>query len=130
MATKLFVNLPVKDLDRSKAFFTGLDLPLFGANDDMASVIISEHTQVMLLTEPTFAGFARNDIADPAATTQAILVLGFENPAQVDELVDKALAAGATAIGEPRKDDYRYTRGFADLDGHHWEVLCLVQPAG
>jgi predicted lactoylglutathione lyase len=130
MATKLFVNLPVKDLDRSKAFFTGLDLPFFGATDDMASVIISEHTQVMLLSEPTFAGFVRNEVADPTATTQAILVLGLETPALVDELVDRALAAGGTAIGEPRKDDYRYQRGFADLDGHHWEALCLVQPAG
>ena len=130
MATKLFVNLPVKDLDRSKAFFTGLDLPFFGATYDMASVIISEHTQVMLLSEPTFAGFVRNEVADPTVTSQAILVLGLETPALVDELVDKALAAGATAIGEPRKDDYRYQRGFADLDGHHWEALCLVQPAG
>ena len=130
MATKLFVNLPVKDLARSTAFFTSLDLPLFGATDDMASVIISEHTQVMLLAEPTFAGFARNKVADPTATSQAILALGLETPAQVDELVDKALAAGATAVGEPRKDDYRYQRGFADLDGHHWEVLCLVQPEG
>lgn len=130
MATKLFVNLPVKDLGRSQAFFTGLGLPLFGATDDMASVIISEHTQVMLLAEPTFAGFARNGVADPAATTQAILALGLETPALVDELVDRALAAGATAVGDVRKDDYRYQRGFADLDGHHWEALCLVQPAG
>ena len=130
MATKLFVNLPVEDLDRSKAFFTRLGLPLFGAADDMASVIISEHTQVMLLAEPTFAAYTRNPVADAAAVTEAILVLGVETPEQVDELVDKALEAGGAAVGEPRKDGGRYQRGFADLDGHHWEALCLIQPAG
>jgi predicted lactoylglutathione lyase len=58
MATKMFVNLPVKDLRRSEAFFTGLGFEFFGMTDDMASVIISEHTQVMLLAEPTFAEYA------------------------------------------------------------------------
>lgn len=130
MATKLFVNLPVKDLDRSKEFFAGLGLPMFGAADDMASVVISEHTQVMLLAEPTFASYARNDIADANKTTQAILVLGVETPAQVDELVDRAVAAGGATVGAAREDSYRYQRGFTDLDGHHWEALCLVQPAG
>ena len=127
--TTMFVNLPVKDLDRSKAFFSDLGLPFFGMTDDMASVIISEQTQVMLLTEPTFIAYARNDLADPNATTQVILVLGLDNPQQVDELVDKALAAGATAIGEPTDDGQRYQRGFADPDGHHWSALCLVKPA-
>ncbi|MFG2072555.1 VOC family protein [Nonomuraea maritima] len=126
---QLFVNLPVKDLERSKAFFTGLGFQLFGMTDTMASVIISERTQVMLLTEPTFASYVTKDIADAGAATEAILVLGMENPAQVDELVDKALAAGATPAGVQQQDGFRYQRGFADLDGHHWEALCLVQPA-
>jgi predicted lactoylglutathione lyase len=94
--TTMFVNLPVKDLGRSKAFFSELGFDYFGATDDMASVIISEKTQVMLLAEPTFASYARNDVADPTADTQVILVLGLENPQQVDELADKAIAAGAT----------------------------------
>jgi predicted lactoylglutathione lyase len=127
--TTMFVNLPVKDLDRSKAFFSDLGFPFFGMTDDMASVVISEQTQVMLLTEPTFAGYARNDVADANAATQVILVLGLDNQQQVDELVDKALVAGAEAIGEPTDDGQRYQRGFADPDGHHWSALCLTQPA-
>ncbi|HEY7489361.1 MAG TPA: VOC family protein [Streptosporangiaceae bacterium] len=127
--TTMFVNLPVKDLDRSQAFFSDLGFPFFGMTDDMASIIISEQTQVMLLTEPTFTAYARNDLADPNAATQVILVLGLDNPQQVDELVDKALAAGATAIGEPTDDGQRYQRGFADPDGHHWSALCLLQSA-
>lgn len=130
MANQLFVNLPVKDLERSKAFFTDLGFGFFGMSPDMASVVITEDAQVMLLQEDTFAGYARNPVADPSASTQAILVLGMGNPEEVDELVDKALAGGATPTGEPQTAGGRYQRGFADLDGHHWEALCLVPPTG
>ncbi len=128
MSTTLFVNLPVKDLKRSEAFFAELGFDFFGMTEDMASVVISERTQVMLLAEPTFAGFARNEIADPSKTTEMILVLGLDNPKEVDEFVDKALRAGATAVGEPITGGGRYQRGFADPDGHQWSALCLVQP--
>ncbi|MEQ4716480.1 VOC family protein [Nonomuraea sp. B19D2] len=127
---QLFVNLPVKDLERSKKFFTELGFNLFGMGEEMASVVISEETQVMLLTEPTFSSYITKEIPDAGKSTEAILVLGMENPAQVDELVDKAMAAGATPAGVKQEDGIRYQRGFADLDGHHWEALCLVQPAG
>jgi len=129
MPTKLFVNLPVKDLSRSQAFFTDLGLAFYGMTDDMASVIISEHTQVMLLTETAFASYVSKDVADATASTEVILVLGVETPAQVDELATKAEAAGARSFGAPRNDGGRYQRGFTDLDGHHWEALCLVEPA-
>ena len=129
MATKLFVNLPVKDLDRSSAFFTGLGLPFFGQAEDMASVIISEHTQVMLITETVFASYARHGVADATSGTEVILVLGVETREQVDELAGKAEAAGGSPVGAPRDDGYRYQRGFTDLDGHHWEALCLIEPA-
>lgn len=129
MATKLFVNLPVKDLGRSKAFFTSLGLDFFGQTEDMASVIISEHTQVMLLAEATFASYARKGVADAAAGTEMILVLGVETREQVDALADRAQAAGGEPVGAPRDDGYRYQRGFTDLDGHHWEALCLIEPA-
>jgi uncharacterized protein len=125
MATKMFVNLPVKDLKRSEAFFTGLGFEFFGMTEDMASVIISEHTQVMLLAEPTFAGYTDKRVADANAGTEVILVLGLERTGQVDDLVEKALAAGASPAGTPQQGGGRYQRGFADLDGHHWEALCL-----
>ena len=129
MANQLFVNLPVKDLARSKEFFTSLGFPFFGMAPDMASVVINENGHVMLLEEATFAGYASKPVGDPMTSTQAIIVLGAENPAEVDELVDKALAAGATPAGTPQTVG-RYQRGFADLDGHHWEALCLVAPGG
>jgi predicted lactoylglutathione lyase len=126
--TTLFVNLAVKDLDRSKAFFTDLGFEFFGMTGDMASVKISERTQVMLLTEPTFAGYARNQVADPTDSTEMILVLGLDDQQQVNEIVDTAISAGATAIGDPVTAGGRYQRGFADPDGHHWSALCLAHP--
>lgn len=125
MATKLFVNLPVRDLARSRAFFTALGFDFFGAAEDMASVIISEHTQVMLLAEPTFARYAHRP---PAEATEAILVLGLEDRAAVDALVEKAVADGATPVGPVRDEGGMYQRGFADLDGHQWAALTLAGP--
>jgi uncharacterized protein len=127
MATTLFVNLPVENLARSHEFFTKLGFEFFAMTDGIASVIISEHTQVMLMTKPTFASYVRTGVVDANDRTEVILALGLETPTQVDELVEKALASGAAPIGETRKVDGRYQRAFADLDGHHWEALCLVQ---
>jgi uncharacterized protein len=128
MSTTLFVNLPVQDVGRSTAFFAALGFELFGMTEDMASVVVSERTQVMLLAEPTFAGYARSEVADPAKSTEVILVLGLDDPQQVDEIVDQALSAGATAVGKPITAGGRYQRGFADPDGHQWSALCLVAP--
>ncbi|HEY1322857.1 MAG TPA: glyoxalase/bleomycin resistance/extradiol dioxygenase family protein, partial [Streptosporangiaceae bacterium] len=114
MATKLFVNLPVKDLTRSEEFFKELGFGFFGMTADMASVIISEHTQVMLIAEPTFAAFASQPVADARQGTEAILVLGLEDREAVDGLLAKALAAGATPAGAPQQGGGRYQRGFAD----------------
>jgi uncharacterized protein len=131
MATStLFVNLPVKDVNRATKFFGDLGMEFFGMTDDMAAVIINENTQVMLMAEPVFAWYARNDVADATKTTQVILVLSAENREEVDDLADRAIAAGATAVGDPREEGGRYQRGFTDPDGHHWAVLCLVSPAG
>jgi predicted lactoylglutathione lyase len=80
----------------------------------------------MLLAEPTFAGYAHHDVADATAGTEVILVVGLETQNQVDELVDKALAAGAASVGEPQTEGGRYQRGFTDLDGHQWAALCLL----
>jgi predicted lactoylglutathione lyase len=74
------------------------------------------------------ASYARNGVVDAAAGTEVILVLGLETRDQVDQLADKAEAAGGSPVGTPRDDGYRYQRGFTDLDGHHWEALCLTDP--
>jgi uncharacterized protein len=126
MAMKMFVNLPVNDLGRSQAFFESLGFGFYGMTGDIASVIINDDTQVMLLAKPAFAMFTSKQIADSGTTAEVILAIGVETRDQVDEIVDKALAAGGTAAGPARDEGGRYQRGFFDLDGHHWEPLCLV----
>ena len=104
MATKLCCRGRTRRTGRSCAFFTELGLPFFGQAEDMASVIISEHTQVMLLTETVFASYARHGVADATSGTEVILVLGVETREQVDELAARAEAAGGSPAGQPRDD--------------------------
>lgn len=125
MPTKMFVNLPVEDLERSQEFFSSLGFEFFGVVEGMASVVISQDTQVMLLTASVFGGYASRPVADATESTEVILVLGVEDRASVDRLVDTALARGATAAGSPQDAGGRYQRGFFDLDGHHWEALTI-----
>ena len=74
-----YIEFAVEVLERSKAFFEGLGFGFYGMTQDMASVIINDDTQVMLLTEPAFDSFASKQVADPGQSTQVILALGVEN---------------------------------------------------
>lgn len=131
----IFVNLPVKDLNRSVDFFTQLGFsfnPQF-TDENATCMIVSDTIFVMLLVEPFFKTFTQREIADATKTVEAILCLSADSRAQVDELVDKALRAGATEAIEPQMDqEVMYNRSFQDLDGHQWEVMYMdpsvVQP--
>lgn len=127
MPHKIFVNLPVKDLDRSKAFFTALGYR-FDENftdENATCLVITDDIYAMLLTEPFFKGFTKKEIADPATSTEAILALSVDNRADVDEIVDKALAAGGGAANEPNDQGFMYGRSFLDPDGHQWEIFWM-----
>ena len=127
MTTKIFVNLPVKDLDRSVAFFTGLGYA-FNAqftDDTAACMVISDDIYSMLLTHEKFAEFTRKPIADATTTTEVLTCLSAESRAAVDALVDKALALGATDARDPMDFGFMYARSFNDLDGHIWEIMWM-----
>ncbi|MFE9253615.1 VOC family protein [Streptomyces sp. NPDC006879] len=127
MATKIFVNLPVKDLDAAKDFWGKLGYtfnPQF-TDDNAASMVISDSIFVMLLTHKRFADFTDKDIADTAATTEALLCLSAESRAEVDELAEKALAAGGAELRPASDHGFMYGRAFEDLDGHNWEVMWM-----
>lgn len=127
MANQIFVNLPVKDLDTSKAFFEAIGYtinPQF-TNEQAASVVISDTIYAMLLTEPFYQTFTSKQIADARTTSEALLALGVESREAVDTLVDKALAAGATEPREAQDHGFMYSRAFDDLDGHGWEVVWM-----
>ena len=124
---KIFVNLPVKDLEKSKAFFTGLGFhfnPKF-SDDKAGCLVIGDDVFFMLLAEPYFKTFIKKEVADATRTTEAILALTCESKAKVDELVDKALAAGAKSFNETKDLGFMYNRSFQDPDGHLWEMVWM-----
>jgi uncharacterized protein len=124
---KLFVNLPVRDLPRSKDFFAKLGFsfnPRF-TDDNAACMILSEEAFVMLLTEPFFRTFTKRELADTSRHTEGLFALSCESRAEVDELVKKALAAGGQHAMAPADQGFMYSWSFYDLDGHHWEVLWM-----
>lgn len=127
MATKIFVNLPVKDLAKSKAFFTSLGYTYNAhfTNDKAACMIISDHIFVMLLTEEFFKTFVPNGIADTGKGTESIICLSAGSREAVDEMIRKATAAGGTTYREPQDHGFMYGQGFQDLDGHLWEIMWM-----
>lgn len=127
MATKIFVNLPVKDLKVSMTFFQRLGYsfnPQF-SDETAACMVISEDIYAMLLTHPKFAPFTPKPIADATQTTEVITCLSCDSKEAVNAVVDKALAAGATETREPEDHGFMFGRSFTDPDGHIWEMVWM-----
>ncbi|AKJ06522.1 hypothetical protein ATI61_105492 [Archangium gephyra] len=124
---KLFVNLPVKDLKRSIAFFTKLGFsfnPQF-TDENATSMIISEEAFVMLLNEKRFKDFTRNQICDTRTSTEGLFCLSCSSKDEVNEMVKTAIAEGGRHAMEPQDHGFMYAWSFYDLDGHHWEVMWM-----
>jgi len=123
----LFVNLPVKDLDRPVEFFTSLGFsfdPRF-TDETATQMIVSDDAFVMLLVEDRFKDFTKKPLADATKQTEVIMALSADSREGVDELADKALAAGGSPANEPLEMGFMYGRSFNDLDGHLWEVVWM-----
>ena len=131
MTTDIFVNLPVKDLPKTKEFFGKLDFKFNARFTDEtgACMIVSENAYVMLLTHPKFKEFAPNAVADATKSTEVLVALSCENRGRVDELVAKAVAAGGRTYTKPKDYGFMYGHGFQDLDGHVWEVFYMDRSA-
>ncbi len=131
MATKIFVNLPVKDLKKSIDFFTQLGFtfnPQF-TDETATCMIVSEENFVMLLTEEKFKSFTPKPVCDATKSTEVLLALSLESREKVDEIVRKAVAAGGTTYKEPQDHGFMYAHGFQDLDGHIWEPFFMEPSA-
>jgi uncharacterized protein len=127
MATKIFVNLPVKDLNKSVAFFTRLGFT-FNAqftDENATCMIVGQDIFVMLLVEKFFQGFTKKPISDATKSTECIIAFSADSRAKVDELADKALQAGGSKTIDPVDHGFMYSRAFQDLDGHMWEVMYM-----
>lgn len=131
MATKIFVNLPVADLNRSIDFFTKLGFK-FNAQftDETATcMIVSDDIFVMLLTHDKFKSFTPNAICDAKKSTEVLLCLSCESREAVDLMVRNAVDAGASTYSQPQDHGFMYAHGFQDLDGHIWEVMFMEPSA-
>ncbi len=134
MATKIFVNLPVRDLPRSMEFFTALGYRFNKQFTDAtaACLVIADDIYAMLLTHAKFAEFTPKTIVDATQSTEVLVCLSCENRAQVDEIVGKAVAAGGSTYKPPMDYGVMYGHGFQDPDGHIWEYMWMdpaaIQP--
>lgn len=124
---KIFVNLPVKDLAKSVDFFTklGFEFNPYFTDENATAMIIGEDAFVMLLVERFFKTFTTKKVGDTKTSTEAIIAVSAESRQQVDDIADKALAAGGQPSNEPMDQPPMYGRSFQDLDGHLWEVMYM-----
>ena len=130
MAKEFWINLPTKDVSKTKAFFKAIGFTEnthFGENPTMASFFLGEkNVAVNFFTEEVFKSFSGNEISDTSKGTEALFSIDAQSPAEVDELAQKAVDAGGTLYGKPgKKDGWMYGCGFTDLDGHRWNVLYM-----
>jgi predicted lactoylglutathione lyase len=121
-----FINLPVKDLTRTTAFFTELGFafdPQF-TDDNATRMVVNDQTSVMFAVEPFFSGFiAPQTVADTSQTREVLVGLATESREQLESLRSTAVAAGAASLGDPIDDGFMYMWGFRDPDGHQWSFI-------
>ncbi|EON70259.1 VOC family protein [Lysinibacillus sphaericus] len=123
----IFINLPVKDLNKSTTFFKelGFKFNLQFTTEDTASMIISDNIFALLMLEERFKEFSKKKIVDTATSAQAIFCLSAESRDQVDALVNKALSSGGKSSSDPQDHGFMYVWGFQDVDGHLWEIAYM-----
>ena len=124
---KIFVNLAVRDLQKSMEFFSalGFEFNRQFTDDKAACMVISDEAFVMLLAEPFFKSFTKREPCDTSRSTEAMMALSCQSRAEVDEMVRRAVDAGGTHAMDPQDHGFMYGWSFYDLDGHHWEVVWM-----
>jgi hypothetical protein len=124
---KLFVNIPVSNVQRSIEFFEALGFTFNTQFTDAsaAAMLVGEDAYFMLLQTDRFASFTKRPVGDPKKETSALFALGVESREAVDEMVKKAVAAGGSYAVDPQDHGFMYGWSFYDQDGHHWEVFWM-----
>lgn len=127
MSTKIFVNLPVKDLNKTTEFFTKLGFtfnPQF-TDENATCMIVGEDIFVMLLVEKFFKTFTKKEICDATKDTEVIVALSADSREKVDQMINKVIEAGGRESIEPQDHGWMYGRSFQDLNGHLWEIIYM-----
>jgi uncharacterized protein len=131
MATKIFVNLPAKDLNKTIEFFTKLGFtfnPQF-TDENATCMIVGEDIFVMLLVEKFFKIFTKKEICDTTKDTEVIIALSAESREKVDQMINKVIEAGGSESREPQDHGWMYGRSFQDINGHLWEIIYMDESA-
>lgn len=121
---QIYVNLPVKDIPKTKEFWTNLG---FAINEQISDeravcVLMSDTISVMFLTEDFFETFSERPVPK-GDTTQVLVALGLDSREEVDRLVNAAVANGATQHEEPQNQGWMYQNSFWDINGHGWNII-------
>jgi predicted lactoylglutathione lyase len=124
---KLFVNIPVRDLQRSIDFFETLGFTFNTQFTDATAtcMLVGEDAYFMLMTAEKFRDFSKRPLGDAQKETNALFAISVSGREEVDTLVEKALAIGGSLAADPQDHGFMYVRSFYDLDGHHWEVFWM-----
>jgi len=127
MTKNMYLNLAVKDLQKSKAFFTALGFSFNKqfTNNDGACLVLGQNIYAMLLTEKFFKTFTAKQLAETGKTVECIICIDAESREAVDEIVKKAFEAGAGKHNDVQDHGWMYANGFEDLDGHLWEIAYM-----
>ena len=131
MKTKIFVNLPVEDLNKTIDFFTKLGFkfnPQF-TDENATCMIVGDDIFVMLLVENFFKTFTKKEISDTSKNTEVIVALSVEGRENVDQMINKAIEYGGKESREPQDHGWMYGRSFEDIDGHLWEIIYMDESA-
>ena len=131
MTTKIFVNLPAKDLNKTIEFFTKLGFkfnPQF-TDENATCMIVGEDIFVMLLVEKFFKTFTKKEICDTSKNTEVIVALSVEGREKVDQMINRAIEAGGRESREPQDHGWMYGRIFDDINGHIWEIIYMDENA-
>jgi hypothetical protein len=127
MSKQVIINLPVKNLEKSKEFFSKLGLsinPQF-TDENATCFVLDDHIFVALLKEPHFKAITNSEVADGSKTHEMLIAISMETKEEVDVLVENAVAAGGLELHDPKDYGWIYGRTFADLDHHQWNVFYM-----
>ena len=127
MSRQIYVNLPVKDVGQTQAFFAALGFqfePKF-SNEEALCMIVADNIYVMLLVERFFKTFIKTEICNAKQSTEVLLCLSCASRAEVDATVAKAVKAGGSMPRDPQDHGFMYAHAFTDLDGHIWELVYM-----
>ena len=131
MITNIFVNLPVKDLNKTVEFFTKLGFtfnPQF-TDENATCMIVGKDIFVMLLVEKFFKTFTKKEISDTTKNTEAIVALSAQSREEVDQMMEKVVNAGGKEARDPQDYGWMYARSFEDINGHLWDIFYMDESA-